>query len=456
MKLNIKKSINFPCIVFIISFVNILWGYQTIGVTPHIESYFNAVGASQFSNDFGLLSQMHNIAKFSFYLSIISAVAFGFLTDFIGRKPTLQLSNLLFLVAISTFLITKSTTLDVYCMAIMTAASSGIIISSVCLMVEIAPYEIRGRCMGLIKFFGMIGLMLSYFFNYFIPFIFKTEVSMRFHILLILSIINVFLLLLVPRSPRWLSQVKGDKNRASQILQKIFSTSVSNSAEQQYIISSPKQTWCSSISLFKKPILSTSIMICIITILLMATGASYFLTQAPDIFRKSGITSQAESLQLSMLLVFFYGMGIFISLFLIDKIGKRNLVIFSLSSMIISYLLLSIASNLSLGNTLQYFVLIARPFIFVFFYSLGCTVVFTLVLTIYFPTILRARAVAMSSLIVLLFGSFVRDLLDLIEHSLKLNGIYWFCALVALLLLLICLEILPETKHTILEQETLF
>lgn len=447
----LRQRINYPFIVFIIAFVNILWGFEVIGITPQLKAFVDVVGYSKYSNDLQIYLHMQTIATTSFYAGIVGMLVGGFSADYFGRRLTLQVSNAVFLLSVIVFLFTFSIQLDIITLSVMKLAASSIIIASVCLLAELAPTQCRGKSVGSIKLFGAFGILISYACNYFIPFFLKDLVALRYFILLGVSSISFVLLYFIPESPRWLVRVKDNKPKAQRMLSQVFKTKTSNTPEQQRLLSQSADKWRSSLALVRPPLLKTSLLVCTVTFLVMSTGIGGLISRAPDVLHAAGIHGSHAVLSLSLLLMFAYALGIALSLCLIDRIGERRLILYGLGGLVVTYIILSIASNLSLGNLLQYMVLVTRPFVFIFFYAFGCSVVVTLVLTLYFPTALRGRAIAMSSVVVIIVYVVSTKLFYLVEQGLGLNGIYWFSTLMALLLLILCSEILPQGKAVPLE-----
>ena len=448
---NIKRQMSYPLVVLIITFVNILWGFEVVGITPQLKDYADLVGYSKYSNDLQIYNHMHIIMTSSFYAGIIGMLIGGYLADKVGRRLTLQLSNALFLVATGIFLFTFSTQLDIISLSLMKLAASSVIIASLCLLVELAPTKSRGKSVGLLKLFGAIGILTAYSCDYFIPYFLKDYIALRYFILLFVSGLSFIALLFIPESPRWLVRVKNNKQAAQAMLMRVFNTTAADSPEQQLILSQTVSPAKSALALLRPPLLRTSLLVCLMTFLMMATGIGGLISRAPELFFAAGIHRQQRLLLLSLFLMLTYAAGILISLCLVDRLGQRKLIMLGLGSLVVSYLMLSMVSNLSLGNLLQYLVLVTRPFVFIFFYSLGCTVVMTLVLTLYFPTVLRGRAIAMSSVVVIIVYVVSTKIFMFVEESLGLNGVYWFSTLMALLLLIACSEVLPDKKGVPLE-----
>ena len=447
----IKHRVTFPVVVLIIAFVNILWGYEVIGITPQLKAYVDVVGYSKYSNDLQIFHHMSIIQTTSLYAGILGMLLGGYLADKIGRRLTLQLSNGLFFISVCLFLFTYTIKLDIVALSLMKMAASSIIIASVCLLAELSPAKARGRSVGSVKLFGAIGILISYACNYYIPYFFKDYIALRYFVVLFVSGSSCIMLFFIPESPRWLVRVKNNKAKAQTVLEKTFKATAAESQEQQVILSQPVSPWKTSFALIKPPILRTSILVCLATFLVMATGIGGLISRAPELFHAAGIHGQQKLLFLSLLLMLTYGFGVLISLGLIDRIGQRKLIMCGLGGMVVTYLVLSMASNLSLGNLLQYVVLLTRPFVFIFFYALGCTVVVTLILTLFFPTALRGRAIAMSSVVVIVVYVLSTKLFLMVENNLGLNGVYWISTLMGLLLLILCSEILPGKKNIALE-----
>lgn len=275
----------------------------------------------------------------------------GYASNQLGRKKTLQIIAALYLIsAISSALAPSYWTL-VAARFIGGLAFSSITLASMYIG-EIAPPELRGKLVSMTQINIVVGLSAAYFINYFILQLTNSEATWVQDIGLkeytwrwmlaaeILPALVWFgLLLLIPKSPSWLvyqERIEEAKSALTKLLppnlipQQIaeMQTSLANSPDDLSIGSQLKQV-------FSKPMRVIFIVALTIAIAQQSTGINAILFYAPTVFEQIGMGTDAAFMQaiwIGLTSVFFT----VLSLLLIDKVGRRPMILWGMLWIILS------------------------------------------------------------------------------------------------------------------------
>lgn len=285
-------------------------------------------------------------------LGVILALPFaGYASNRYGRKKTLQVIAALYLISAISSALAPS-----YLILVAARFLGGLAFSSITLgtmyIGEIAAPRWRGKLVAMTQINIVVGLSAAYFINYLIlqmntsevEWIQALDISQNiWRWMLGAEIIPAFLwlglLFTIPQSPSWLIY----KNRiedAKKSLQKIYPAqqiqgyiqekleSLSTSNENRSIGSQLQE-------IFSKPMRITFIIGISIAIAQQATGINAILFYAPTVFEQLGVGTDAAFIQaiwigLSSLLFTI------LSIYLIDRLGRRPLIIWGMIWIILS------------------------------------------------------------------------------------------------------------------------
>ncbi len=284
----------------------------------------------------------------------------GWASNALGRKKTLQIIASLYLISAITSTLAPS-------FWTLTAARflGGLAFSSVTLasmyIGEIAPPQWRGKLVSMTQINIVIGLSAAYFINYLIlqwtnsDAAWVTDFGVKEHTWrwmlgseIIFALIWFALLFLIPKSPSWLVY-KGRLEEAKNSLAKVYPSPEIPAVLDEMKASLEKSTDDLSIGtqlkeIFSKPMRVIFIVALTIAIAQQSTGINAILFYAPTVFEQIGMGTDAAFMQaiwIGLTSVLFT----ILALLLIDKVGRRPMILWGMVWIIASLGLCSYGFN---------------------------------------------------------------------------------------------------------------
>jgi sugar porter (SP) family MFS transporter len=297
-----------------------------------------------------------SVASLTLTATLAMMVA-GPLSDRIGRRPVLKIAAALFAVsAIASAAAPNFLTLVVARMVGGLGVGAALIIAPM-YIAEIAPAAVRGRMVSFNQLNIVIGISVAFFSNYLILTLGQSEAalaeSLRFGewtwrwmlgVEALPAILYLLALGFVPESPRWLA-MKGREEEALRILERVSGPEQARLAVREVHASLARESDSQTGSLGQlfQPAMRLVLTIGIsVAILQQITGINSVFFYAPMIFEQSGIGTDASFMQAILVgitnLVFTI-----VAMVLIDRLGRRPLLLFGLSGIAVCMLLLSYA-----------------------------------------------------------------------------------------------------------------
>ena len=341
--------------------------------------------------------------------SIVGVLFAGILSDKLGRKLTMVISAVLFSTsALGCALSADFAQLVVY--RIIGGVGIGVVsIVSPLYISELAVAQYRGRLVSLYQLAVTVGFLGAYLVNYqllawaesgtqlsvdWLNKIFITEVWRGMLGMETLPAILFFIIIFfIPESPRWLI-VRGKELKAVNILEKIYNSITEAKSQlnetKSVLTSETKSEW----SLLMKPGIFKAVIIGVcIAILGQFMGVNAVLYYGPSIFENAGL-SGGDSLFYQGLVGLVNTLTTILALVIIDKVGRKKLVYYGVSGMVVSLILIGLYFLFgdSLGVSSLFLLVFFLFYVFCCAVSI-CAVVFVLLSEMY-PT--KVRGLAMS------------------------------------------------------------
>jgi MFS transporter, SP family, arabinose:H+ symporter len=397
----------------------------------------------------------------------ISGVMFaGILSDSIGRKKTMILAAVLFMLSgIGCAISGDFFELVIY--RIVGGIGIGVVsIISPLYISEVSITQYRGRLVSLYQLAITFGFLGAYMVNYQLLNIAKSGaagngllnkifIAEFWRGMLGMSAIPSFLFLVIiffiPESPRWLI-LKHLPERALPILTSIYKSDTIARIqihETQTVLHNETQSeW----AFLMKPGIRKAVIIGVaIAILGQFMGVNAVLYYGPTIFSDSGLSS-GDSLFYQVLVGLVNAITTIIALIIIDKVGRKQLVYWGVSGMIVS--LVSIGVYFLTGKTLGIpsWVLLALFLFYIFCCAISiCAVIFVL-LSEMFPIKVRGLAMSIAGFSLWVGTYLIGQLTPWLLENLSPAGTFFVFAFACVPYLLIVWKLIPETAGKSLEE----
>lgn len=436
----------------------ILFGYDTAVISGTIGSVSN-----QFSLD--------NISE-GWYVgcaligSIAGVCSAGILSDRIGRKITMLISAALFSIsAIGCAVCHEFSDLVVY--RIIGGIGIGVVsVVSPVYISEIATAEKRGTLVSLYQLAITTGFLMAYIVNYWILNISSTTTFTSSFLDMILvdeywrgmlgsetlpALLFFLIIFFIPESPRWLI-LKNKKEKAFSILNRIYNSTEKAKSEIASIKGNiPVETESEWKALLSPGIVKAVLIGSAIAVLGQFMGVNAVLYYGPEIFSEAGLSG--DDALFSQVLVGIVNMiTTVIALMIIDKVGRKKLVYWGVSGMIISLIMIGTyfagGHKLGLGNSfmLTFFL------IYVFCCAISISAVVFVLLSEMYPNSVRGLAMSIAGLALWSGTYLIGQLTPWMLGTLTPAGTFFLFAAMCIPYLLIMWKAVPETTGKTLEE----
>lgn len=436
----------------------------------YVAGAFAALGGLLFGYDTGVISGAELFFKNDFTLSTfalevivsgvlagaaVGALAGGRLADLFGRKKLLIATAIIFATGAILCAIAMSATMLVVGRVIV---GLGIGLSSGTVPVyisEISPANARGWQVSLFQLAITVGILLAYVVDYAFA---KVEGwRWMFGLAVIPAAIFALGMVYLPESPRWLA-ARGDRDGARSVLRRIRGTS-DVEAEMSEVEATVQQTKeRGAVSDLLMPSLRPALIVGIgLAIFQQITGINTVIYYAPIILQTAGISSASGAILATA------GIGVvnvfmtIVSMPLLDRVGRRPLLLTGIAGMAFTLSLLSLSFYISAQPGVLAWVAVISMMGYVASFAIGLGPIFWLLISEIYPLRVRSSSEGLAAtfnwgsnlLVTLTFLSLVRWV-----GASRTFSLY---ALFAVGAWLFSYRFVPETKgHTLEEIERLW
>lgn len=417
-----------------------LFGFDTVVVS----------GAEQ------AIQQFWHLGNFQHGFTIAIALVGTVTGAFVGRMPAERLGRKAALMMVALiFLITSLGTAFVnnwYLFVILRFIGGlGIGASSVIAPIyitEISPASFRGRLVILFQFNIVLGIVISLLSNYIIVLSYHGSWRLMMAVMAAPSLLYLILLRFVPESPRWLILHKAQYDDARKTLQ--IMNPDGYESEMENIINSKKEEIkdATSENLFSKRYRLLAWLAFLIAFFNQVSGINAILYYAPSIFTMAGFDKN-DSFSASFYLGLVNFTFTMIAIVLIDKVGRRKLMLIGslgliLSLGLVSYWFYSKSTN---GNDVIWLLMA-----YIAFFAISQGAVIWVFISEIFPNQVRAKGQSLGSFTHWTMATIITFLFPAVRSNIKGEYIFLFFAIMMVLQLIFVLKLMPETKGTSLEQ----
>lgn len=399
--------------------------------------------------------------------SIIGVLIAGITSDKLGRKVSLIFSAILFaLSGVGCGLAQNINQLILY--RIVGGLGIGMVsIISPMYISEIAVANYRGRLVAMYQLAITVGFLGAYLINFqllqyslatsvfnssllekvFVKEVWRAMLGMESAPAVLFLVVIFF----IPESPRWLI-MHGKSLKASAILKNInrdrqIAENEIHSIENQTL----KQRSGGYALLLKPPYLKTLLIGVAIAILGQFMGVNAVLYYGPKIFKDSGL-SDGDSLFYQALIGMVNVVTTIIALFIIDKVGRKKLVYYGVSGMVICLVLIGIYFWKENDWHWSGEILLSLFLLYVFCCAVSVSAVVFVLISELYPNVIRGAAMSIAGFSLWVGTYCIGQLTPWMLETLTPAGTFWLFAFMCLPYMYIIWKLVPETTGKSLEE----
>jgi len=398
---------------------------------------------------FGLSEAQIGIAATALLMGcVVGAAVGGWLSDRFGRKPILLFSAILF--AVSSIGAALPHNLAQFAAA---RCAGGLAIGIASLLAplyiaEVSPAAIRGRLVSLNQMAIVTGILLSYLVNWGFSFHVENGWRWMFAIAAVPSLAFFGALFFVPESPRWLVEM-GREKEALTILKRVDDPEEAPAQIERIRLAIAEES--GTLAELFAPGMRRALMIgLVLAVTQQWTGVNTVLFYGSLILQeKVGHQSASSAIGANVLIGSINFVATIVALWLIDRVGRRVLLMLSAGGMGACLVCLGLAFR---GANPSPAVVIAS--------MLGCTACFAVglgpgvwvVLAEIFPNRIRGRAMALATVTLWAACSALTFTFLQISTAIGTPGTFGLYAGVCAFTVVFVWKVTPETKGKQLEE----
>jgi sugar porter (SP) family MFS transporter len=312
---------------------------------------------------------------------------------------------------------------------------------------EISPAKVRGRMTALFQFNVIFGILMAFISNYLL----RTAGDEPWRWMLGVAGFPAFLffclLFLIPESPRFLIKI-GLVDKARLILQKIEVASIEEEIED--IKKSMAQSTEKAVGLFSRKYFKPISIAFLVAMFNQFSGINAILYYAPRIFELSGLSIDDSMFQ-SILVGITNGIFTILGMILIDRVGRRKLLI--VGSIGMSVCLGLIARTFYTQNFSGYGLLVFL-LIYIMFFAFSTGAVIWVLIAEIFPNRVRGKGQSLGSFTHWFFAALITFLFPVVAKSSQ-SGVghaFLFFSIMMVVQVIVVWKYFPETKGRTLEE----
>jgi len=429
----------------------------------YVAAGISALGGLLFGYDTGVISGAILFIKQDFSLSanmeeivvsivlagaIIGAAAGGILTDRFGRRKVLITTAAVFTAGAIATAVTPTVSLLIFGRIVIGVAIGAASFTAPLYISEVAPVNIRGRLVSLNQIALTVGIVISYLVDYALSDIggWRWMFGLAAVPASLLGIGMIFM----PESPRLLvSHSLIDKARA--VLREIRGTDNIDAELQDIRQSLGQQSgrW----SELKNPLVRPALIVGVgLAVFQQVTGINTVIYYAPTIFQFAGFKSASVSILATVGVGIINVLMTLVAMWLIDRVGRRPLLMTGLIGMILSLVILGLAFMLPTLSSILAWIAVGSMMLYVGSFAISLGPVFWLLISEIYP--LKIRGLSMSIATIANWGAnllVAMTFLSLLQ-TLGRPITFWLYAAMGLAAWIFSYFLVPETKGRSLEE----
>jgi len=425
----------------------LLFGFDTgviSGALPFLKQYWNLTNSS-----------IELITTTVLIGAVAGAVSSGRLSDILGRKKMIVINAVIFTAGAAGCAYAPNTTFLVV-MRVIIGFAIGITSYVVPMYIaEISPKRVRGALVTLNQLMITIGILVSYITDYLLS---NDAYDQSWRSMFLVGIFPALILLVgmtfLPETPRWLIS-KGRWEEGKAVLLKVEDPAIFDQTltELEKDIKEENKQISDWREVFKPWLRAPLIITVGIFFFQQFSGVNTIIYYSPIIFKMAGIVSNTGSIVPAIIIGAVNVTACFVSILLLDKVGRRKLYMIGISGMIPSLALLGACFYFKeqLGASLPVFAVLSIV-CFIIFIAISLAPLGWLLISEIFPLNVRGVGITIGSLSHWGFNAIIAFTFLKLVNSLGVDMTFWLYSLICLGGLFWGYHYIPETKGRSLEE----
>lgn len=440
-------------ITFVAAIGGFLFGYDWVvigGAKPFYEAYFHL------ESDPALQGWAMSSAIVGSFVGVLLS---GGLADRYGRKPLIYTAAILFIIsALGTGMASELDTFIIY--RILGGIGIGVASNLAPMYIaEIAPAESRGKFVSINQLTIVLGILAAQVVNWLIakPVLAGESIletwngqegwRWMFWAGAIPAVVFLVLLFLIPESPRWL-YTKGKHEHAKRVFLRMggdeYAAENIRSIAEAAELSQGKTR---KRNLFQGKLLRLLLLGSFIAVFQQWCGINVIFNYAQEIFTAAGYTVSGMLFNIiitGVINVIFT----FIGMYLVDRIGRRALMLFGSAGLFVIYIALGACYYFNCSGIFVLLLVLAGIAV----YAMTLAPVTWVIIAEIFPTAVRAQAMAIATSLLWIACFVLTYTFPLLNQNLGAAGTFWLYGGVCFIGYLFLWSRLKETKGKSLEE----
>ena len=406
--------------------------------------------------------------------AVIGAMFSGRIADIVGRRKVILAAALIFIVGAVWSGASPGPVMLVFARFFLGIAIGVSSFAVPLYIAEISPTKSRGTMVSMFQLLITIGIMVSYLSDsaFAVPDghpDFNSCWRPMFYVGVIPAMIMFIGMIFLPETPRWLIS-KGHEDKCRDVLQKVEDSSLVEEviSKMKSDIEADKANKVKWNEVFKKWLRVPLIIAVGIMFVQQFTGINTIIYYSPKIFLMSGFADAQAAVWASVSVGVVNVVFTILSLFMIDKLGRRKLYFIGVSGLVVALLAMGtcFALQSTLGESIKW-VTIGLIWVYIAFFAISLGPLGWLIISEVFPLSIRGIGSSIGALSNWLFNGIVAFTFFKLVKGLTLPGssiilkgqdlgnpagAFFLYALVGIVSIVWGYFYIPETKNVTLEK----
>lgn len=379
--------------------------------------------------------------------SVLGAAIGGKLSDAIGRTWTICV--LAVTVILGAVLTACSWNVGlVIAFRMLTGLGLGMAILVVSMyLTELAPPSKRGMLVTWNQLALSIGILVAYALD-----LLEIHLHLGWRLLFGMECLPALVLavssrLFLPESPRWLAK-KGRWQQVEQVLGQIAG------AEKERELRAIHRTLKAQQNASVREFFTTGLRLALITgiglaLIQQLSGVTAITGYAPTLFKGAGFSSLTGDILAALAIAVVAALARVVSIFLLDRVGRRPLLLSSLAGT--ALMLVGLGILFAIHPAHEALFLLLALLVYIFTYGVGLGPLYSLLSAEIFPTALRGTGDSISTVVNWGTTALVSLTFLSLTTLISKQGTFWLYALLTVVGFVFCWKLVPETKGKSLE-----